>query len=308
MPLNPMGKDYTTYHSNIGIDLPVSLSEDPGLKNPGISLAGFKMTSRDKDADIRIDLNFRNFTRISEKMMKDQVYNINKGENETGYYYLLFYDYPAEMIVSTADNKVLLHREIKPDSSDRIVKFGKWTYSEDELNNKFNDEREKIETGVQKSCAYSVMNRARDMVNSLYGYPVKTERMKIAEVKSKKGPFHIELKQAAVYMEEALTKDKKYKLNPESENLMDKAMGIWKQVLAEYAPGSKSKVSYNLKLLLLYNSAQGALWLNRFDEARSYAEKANQMLTKNTSGKVVKMIRTLQKQIVDREQRYQVNQ
>lgn len=307
LPLKPLGKNIKTYHSEVSISLPGDLSDDASLKNLRLDLAGFQSINTDDPADIRINLNFDAFALISRKRVKDDVYHINTGSNETGYYDILTFDYPADLIVSTWDYKVLLHRKIHPDSSVRIEDFGKWTFSEEELSNKFDSEISKLQTETQKKCVHSVMNKARDLVNGYYGYPVVTERLKIATVKSKKGPFYSELQQAADFMEEGLTMSKKYESNPESERLIGKSIDIWKNILAG-TPGSKSKVNHDLKLLLLYNSAQGNLWINRFAEARSQVGQALKMLDKNTPKKQRNMIRELRDMISNGEQRYDANQ
>lgn len=307
LPLEPLGDNVKTYHSEVSIALPESLVKEAGMNSLRISLDGFQSIRTEERTDIRINLKFGEFGLIDKKRIKDDVYHINTGSNETGYYNILTFDYPAELIVSTWDYKVLLHREIHPDSSVRIVDFGKWTFSEDELNNKFDSEISELQAGIQKKCVNSVMRMARNLVNSHFGYPLVTEHLKIAIVKSKKGPFYSELAQAAGFAEEALTKNKKYEVNPESTALMNKAIDIWEKVLAGYKHGSQNKGSSDLVMMMFYNSAQGYLWINRFEDARSRAGMATRMMVKDTQKKYVKVINELWDKILDREQRYKAN-
>ncbi len=307
LPLDPLGDHFKTCRSEVTIALPENLQKDASLKNLRINLKGFQSVSRDKKADLRTSLKFGDFGLVNKRRIKDEVYHINTGSNETGYYDVLTFDYPAELMVSTWDYKVLLHREIHPDSAARILNFGKWTFSEEELSNKLEQEEEQLRTDIQKKCVQSVMRMARDLVNSQYGYPLVTEHLKIAVVKSKKNSFYSDLKQAEVYMENAFAGSKEYNVTPASEQSIEKSLKIWENILHKADADSKGKVSHEMKLTLLTNAAQGYLWIDKFEEAGSWIDRAKRMVTKDTPKKYRNLIVAVQKTISDRKERFMAN-
>ncbi|GAI52748.1 unnamed protein product, partial [marine sediment metagenome] len=54
------------------------------------------------------------------------------------------------------------------------------------LNNKFNEEQEKLFLEKQEKYIKSALNQAKNTLNSFYGYPEKSEKIKIASGKGKK--------------------------------------------------------------------------------------------------------------------------
>lgn len=303
LPLHPLGKEIKTYHSNVKLDLPEPLMQEPALKSPGIRLNGYEPVREADEADIRIDLFFDQFSMKERKRISDKVYHVNTASNETGYYDLLTFDFPAELIVSTADHHVLLREEIHPDSTTRILNFGKWTFSEEDLNHKFNTSSDELSLKIEKDCALSVLKRAGAIVNDNYGFPVRTEHIKIAVVKGKKNDFQ-DLTDAEAYFESAMDGITKSLEEEKINSALQHALDIWNKIISM---DQNKPIGYNLKMMLLYNCAQASLWMNHFEDALAYAREAEIMINDNVSGKYTKVILPLRTEIEDRAMRFHAN-
>ncbi len=303
LPLEPLDKDIKTCHATVIVP---QRRDDPAYQNQHIPVEGLKYVQKTEEADLRIELDFLEFVMDNPKLISGEVYRINTGKNEKGYYYLVGFNFPGTLQVTTRDGKTLLKRTITPDSSARFKKYGMWTFSENELANNFSGEGEKISEQAFRSCYQSVKKQSTDLVNSYFGHTPVTYKLKIVTAKGKKTPYAGRLRKAEQYVEQAFETDA-YRPGEGNDEWLDKAVAIWQEILAEYTPGRKSPVSYNLKMLLLYNSATVSRWMNRFDEARKEAGEAIAMINKETPEKYKKLILPLPEEIRIREERAKNN-
>ena len=228
LPLYPLSEEIRTYEARLVIEIPEEMGKPDQLNNQYLKIQGYKKVS--DGGDLKIDLVFGKFRLVGKELITDEVYNINAGENMKGYFYKIHCDYPVTLTVITRDNKEILRQEVKPDKDILDFDFGKWEYSVENLNNKFNEEQGKLLLEKQEKYMKSVLNQVKNRLNGNYGYPEKSEKIKIASVKSKKINYQ-DLEIAFGHTEKAFesltNKDNAEIIHPE----FNAAIEIWEKTL-----------------------------------------------------------------------------
>jgi len=304
LPLYPLSEEIKTYETRLVIELPDETDKPDQLNNQYLKIQGYKKIK--EGGDLIIDLVFGRFTLLDKELKQDEVYNINAGENMTGYLYKIHCEYPVTLTVITGNGKEMLRQDVKPDKDPLNFDFGKWKYSVEDLNNKFNEEQGKLFLDKQKKYIKSALNQAKNTLNSFYGYPEKSEKIKIASGKGKK--FNYEnLETAFGHTEkafESLTNQNNTDLLHQEFNA---AIEIWKKAIAESDGGKKSRISPEIKMMLFYNCAVANLWMNNFEKAREDLAEATKMVVNKTSSSFKKLLEDLKETIEDKEKRYLAN-
>lgn len=151
------------------------------------------------------------------------------------------------------------------------------------------------------------MLETRDILNSYYGYPEKSEKVKIAMGKGKKHNYQ-DLEKAFSHAEiafEGITnKDESGLVNQEFTAAID----LWKKAIAESDGGAKSRISYDIQMMLKYNCVLAHMWMYDFDQAKVKLYEANAMITDKTKGSEIRQLEELGEEISDKEQRFLANQ
>ncbi len=299
LPLQPLPQDVKTCSSQVIIP---QKREDPGYNHFRVPVAGLKYVNDPASAQLLVEVNFREFGMQDPQLVSKDVYRVNTGESEKGYYYLIQYDFPAELVVSTAGHQVLLHRELRPDSASRYVKYGMWTFSEDELRNKYSGEAGAVNRKAFDACIQNVLKQAKGLVNSQFAFTPVTYRQKIAVLKSKKTPFYKDFQKAAELTGVAFNVDR-YEPGGEGDRTLAQALDIWKRILDD----PSGKANGTVKMLAYYNCAAVSRWMNRFDEADACARKAAERITPKTQKRMTALIMPLPEEIRTRKERYKAN-
>lgn len=304
LPLYPLPEEIKTYETRLMIELPDEMGKPDQLNNQYLKIQGYKKI---KDGgDLIIDLVFGKFRLLGKELITDEVYNINAGENMTGYYYKIHCEYPVTLTVITGNGKEMLKQEVKPDKDLLNFDFGKWEYSTGGLNNKFNEEKEKLLLEKQEKYMKSVLNQVKNRLNSNYGYPEKSKKIKIASGKGKKFNYQ-DLETAFLHTEKAF----EGLTNQNNTDLIHKefnaAIEIWKKAILESDGGKKSRISPEIKMMLRYNCAVANLWMNIFEKAREDLAEATNLVTDKTRSGHQDLLKELKENIEDKEKRYLAN-
>ena len=297
LPLQPLPAEVKSYYSKVVVP---QKQEDPKYQHYRVSVEGLKYVNSPGSAGLIVELNFREFGMLEPKEVSDEVYRVNTAQKEQGYYYELQYDFPAELVVTTADHRVLLHREMHPDSSARFKQFGKWTFSEGELEAKYREEAGELNQKVFDACLQSVLKQAKELVNSEFAFTPLTYRQKIAVLKSKKAPFYKDFQKAAQLTEVAFDVDR-YEPGGDADRTLQQALDIWQRI------ADADKANGVTKMLALYNCAAVSRWMNRFDEAGACARRAAEGITPQTQKKMTALVMPLPEEIRTRKERYKAN-
>jgi len=305
LPLYPLSKEIRTYEARLVIEIPDEIGKPDQLNNQYLKIQGYEKVK--EGGGLIIDLVFGKFRLLAKKLKTDEVYNINAGENMKGYLYQIHCEYPVTLTVITGNGKELLRQEVKPDKDILDFDFGKWEYSVENLNNKFNEEQGKLLLEKQEKYIKSVLNQVKNRLNGNYGYPEKSEKIKIASGKGKKFNYH-DLETAFGHTEkafESLTNKDNTELIHQEFNA---AIETWKKAILESDGGKKSRISPEIKMMLLYNCAVANLWMNNFEKAREYLAEATSMVTDKTRSGNQNLLKELKDNIEDTEKRYLANQ
>ncbi|MBE9511932.1 MAG: hypothetical protein IMY71_13770 [Bacteroidetes bacterium] len=304
LPLYPLFEEIKTYETHLKIEIPDEMGKPDQLDNQYLKIQGYKKIK--EGGDLIIDLVFGKFGLLGKELITDEVYNINAGENMTGYFYKIHCAYPVTLTVITGDSKEILRQEVKPDKDILNFDFGKWEYSVENLNKKFNEEKEKLLLEKQEKHIKSVLNQAKNILNSNYGYPEKSEKIKIALCKGKKFNYQ-DIETAFVHTEKAF----KGLTNQNNTDLIhhefNTAIEIWKKAIIESEGGKKSRISPEIKMMLLYNCAVANLWMNNFEKARKDLAEATNLVIDKTRSSHQYLLKELKENLEDKEKRYLAN-
>lgn len=305
LPLYPLSEEIKTYETRLMIEIPDEMGKPDQLNNQYLKIQGYKKIK--EGGDLIIDLVFGKFRLLGKELITDDVYNVNSGENMKGYFYKIHCEYPVTLTVITGDSKEILRQEVKPDKDMLNFNFGKWEYSVENLNKKFNEERGKILLDKQEKYMKSVLIQVKNRLNGNYGYPEKSEKIKIASGKGKKFNYQ-DIETAFGYTEkafESLTNQDNTDLIHQEFNA---AIEIWKKAILESDGGKKSRISPEIKMMLLYNCAVADLWMNNFEKARENLAEATSLVTDKTRSGNQDLLKELTENIEDKEKRYLANQ
>ena len=304
LPLFPLPEEIKTYETSLMIDIPEEMGKPDQMNNQYLKIQGYEKV-KDR-GDLKIDLVFGKFGLIEKKLITDDVYNINAGENMKGYLYQIHCKYPVTLTVTTGNGKEMLRQEVTPDKDLLNFDFGKWEYSVENLNKKYNEEQEKLLLEKQEKYIKSVLNQVKNILNGNYGYPEKSEKIKIASGKGKKFNYQ-DLETAFGNTEKAFesltNKDNIDLIHQEFST----AIEIWEKAILESDGGKKSRISPEIKMMLLYNCAVANLWMNNFEKAIEDLTEATSLVTDKTSSGNQDLLKELKENIKDKEKRYLAN-
>jgi len=304
LPLYPLSEEIKTYEALLVIEIPEEMGKSDQLNNQYLKIQGYEKV-RD-GGDLIIDLVFGKFGLVGKELKTDEVYNVNAGENMKGYLYQIHCKYPVTLTVTTGNGKEMLRQEVTPDKDLLNFDFGKWEYSVENLNKKYNEEQEKLLLEKQEKYIKSVLNQVKNILNGNYGYPEKSEKIKIASGKGKKFNYQ-DLETAFGNTEKAFesltNKDNIDLIHQEFST----AIEIWEKAILESDGGKKSRISPEIKMMLLYNCAVANLWMNNFEKAIEDLTEATSLVTDKTFSGNQDLLKELKENIKDKEKRYLAN-
>ena len=304
LPLFPLSEDIKTYETRLIIEIPEEMGKPDQLNNQYLKIQGYEKV-RD-GGDLKIDLVFGKFVLVEKKLKTDEVYNVNAGENMKGYLYQIHCEYPVTLTVITGTGKEILRQEVKPDKDILNFDFGKWEYSVENLNKKFNEEQEKLLLEKQEKYIKSVLNQVKNRLNGNYGYPEKSTKIKIASGKGKKFNYQ-DLEMAFAHTEKAF----EGLTNKNNTDLIQKefnaAIEIWGKAILESDGGKKSRISPEIKMMLLYNCAVANLWMNDFEKARDGLAEATSLIIDKTPSSDKNLLTELKDNMENKEKRFLAN-
>ena len=304
LPLFPLSEEIKTYEARLVIEIPEEMGKPDQLNNQYLKIQGYKKVR--EGGDLKIDLVFGKFRLPGKELITDEVYNVNAGENMKGYFYKIHCEYPVTLTVTTGDGKEMLRQEVTPDKDLLNFDFGKWEYSVENLNKKFNEEQEKLLLEIQEKHMKSVLNQVKNRLNGNYGYSEKSEKIKIASGKGKKLNYQ-DIETAFEHTEKAFlsltNKDNTDLIHQE----FNAAIEIWEKAILESDGGKKSRISPEIKMMLLYNCAVANLWMNDFEKAGEDLAEATSLVTDKTRSGNQDLLKELKENIEDKEKRYFAN-
>ncbi|MBA7565441.1 hypothetical protein ES708_07124 [subsurface metagenome] len=304
LPLYPLSEEIKTYEARLVIEIPEEMGKPDQMNNQYLKIQEYEKVR--EGGDLIINLVFGKFRLPGKELITDEVYNVNAGENMKGYFYKIHCEYPVTLTVTTGNGKEMLRQEVKPDKDILNFDFGKWEYSVENLNKKFNEEQGKLLLKKQEKYIKSVLNQVKNRLNGNYGYPEKSEKIKIALCKGKKINYQ-DIETAFGHTEKAFesltNKDNTDLIHQE----FNAAIEIWEKAILESNGGKKSRISPEIKMMLLYNCAVANLWMNNFEKAREDLAEATSQVTDKTRSGNQDLLKELKENIEDKEKRYLAN-
>lgn len=306
LPLYPLAPQYKTYQPILNLVLPDDTEEINKLTNQYIKIPGYQKT--DDNPDLLIQVTFEEFKIAEKTLHTDDVYNVNAGKNLTGYLYKMKCEYPVILQVSTLAGDELCKMEILPDEKNLNFEFGKWEYSKENLDAKYQNEASQILLEKQHKCISQVLGHIRNLLNSYYGNAVSSEKFKIASGKGKKYNYSdldnaVEIFQGALDGTVDLITD-----NKRRKEELQKAIEIWMtRVKKDEKTQEKEGTSQEVLQMLWYNCAIAYLWQNEFNSAREAIAFALEVKHDKIPKSNLRSINDLAELIPDMERRYYAN-
>ena len=286
------------------IELPEEMAKPDQLDNQYLKIQGYKKIR--EGGNLIIDVVFGEFRLLGKELITDKVFNVNAGGNMTGYFYKIYCEYPVTLTVITGYGKEILRQEVSLNNDLLNFDFGKWEYSRGDLDNKFNEEQEELLLKKQEKYIKSVLKQVKNRLNSNYGYPEKSKKIKIASGKGKKFNYQ-DLETAFRHTEKAFEGITNQNNTDLIHQEFKAAIEIWKKAITESDGGKKSRISSEIKMMLLYNCAVANLWMNNFERAgENLAEATNLVIDKTGSGHK-DLLEELKETIEDKKKRYLAN-
>lgn len=305
LPLHPLNENIKTYKTVLNLDLSLENTDIEKLNNQYLKLYGYEKVIEGEDLLIRAD--FGDFN-VDKELITDDVYNVNKGENVTGYYYELTFSYPVQLILETSNGEIIYETEINQDEKLMHDDFGKWTYSISELDSKFNTEKDNLVKEVKNKCDKQALNEIRDILRSNFSYYHLTRKIKIALAKGKKYDYS-DLESAISHIEKAFemisSESQQGKINKE----LNEAIKIWETALLESSDNKNARINEEISTMLYYNIGIANWWMLDFTKARDNLNKAlNKNLAKSKpSSSNEKDINEILESMNDYEQRLKIH-
>ena len=270
LPLQPLDESIKTYNSALSMNVTLKNTDIDMLNNQYLKLYGYK---KNKDqSDIFINAKFGEF-QINKELITNDVYNINRGENVTGYYYKISCEYPVNFSVTDKDGKIILEQGIKHDEKLMNKDFGKWTYSISELDTKVDAKMDKFFTNLKNKCDKEDLSEIKNVLASNFSYLPVTKKIKIASGKGKKFDYS-DLESSFQYMEKAFEMISSESASEDVNTELNKAIAIWKNALKESSNNKKARINEPITTMLYYNIGIAYWWTLDFAKAHEYTNKA----------------------------------
>ncbi len=306
LPLYPLDQRYETFQSILNIVLPDDTREADKLVSQYLKIPGYQKTTT--NPDLQIVATFGDFSIAEKKLQSDDVFNVNEGKNMTGYLYRITCEYPINLKVLSASGEEVCNIEIIPDGKNMQFDFGKWEYSREALDSKFESEGQQLLLEKQNKCITEALSEIRDLLNSYYGMGTENERIRIASGKDRKYDYS-DLDEAIMFVEKAM--EENVNLLEENETRtgeLNKAIKIWlARTGKDQASRKKEGTSPEICQMLWYNCAIAYLWNGEFDRAKEVLASAKNENPGNSSQNQMRLIEDLEKQITDMEKRFLAN-
>jgi len=306
LPLFPLDQQYETFQSILNIVLPDNSREVDKLVNQYLKIPGYQKT--ETNPDLQVLVTFGDFNITEKNLHSDDVYNINEGKTLTGYLYRITCDYPINLKVISTSGEEVCNLEIEPDEKNLQFEFGKWEYSKEALDSKFESEGHQMLLDKQNKCITEALSEIRDLLNSYYGKGIVSDRIKIASGKDKKYNYS-DLEEAAGSVEKAW--EETVDLLEENEirtRELKKAIEIWlTRTGKDEASRKKEGTSPEICQMLWCNCVIAYLWNGEFSRAREALASAKEVDPDNTARSQTRMMEDLEEQISDLEKRFLAN-
>jgi hypothetical protein len=270
LPLQPLNEHIKTYKPVLEMNVTLENTDIDKLNNKYLKLHGYEKVNEGEDLLVKAE--FGNFD-LNKKLISDDVYNVNKGANVTGYYYELSCTYPVRLILETNDGETIYEKEIIHNEKIMHDDFGKWTYSVTELDTKFDTERKNLIDDIKNKCDQKALNEIQDIMQSRFSYYNVSAKIKLASGKGRKLDYS-DLESAVLHMEKAFemisSEASQESINAELSN----ALEIWKSALKESSSNNKARINEDITTMLYYNMGIAYWWMLDFTKALESLNKA----------------------------------
>ncbi len=303
LPLIILDESIKSYSSVLNMDISLENTDNDKLNNQYLKLYGFEKVKN--QGDILVTANFDEF-QINKELVTDDVYNVNQGKNMKGFYYKISCKYPVTISVKSKEGKLLFEQAINHDEKLLNFNFGKWTYSNGELDTKLNAEKNELITKLKSNIDKKALSEIKSCLSSNFSYLPVTKKIKIASGKGKKMDYS-DLETACQHMEKAFntisTDGSQADVNVE----LEKAIEIWENALKESSDNKKTRINKPITTMLNYNIAIAYWWMLDFIKAKEYAQKALELDKSNEKSSSEELISEAIDNINDYEKRLKIH-
>ena len=273
IPDEPLDASYKTYSVEIDTrtgELMNSCLSELSLENEYLNLAGYqKVLSR---GDVHFEVSLGDFNVSSERRGTQQVKNKDKDGKETTkthYYLEVRYAQPIAWQVTDKKGKTLKDEYIYRWSDDQTWRSINYS-SLSELERYWQSSRRYKLSELQKSRIQQGMKVIHDMMNNLYGYKLINENERFEKIGKKKHPAYEGYNTAVETVKKSFKLMDADKSLSEVKKAVQPAIDFYKSADAKCVANDKDGIK--LKHIGLYNLGLIYLWLEDFDQAKTYAE------------------------------------
>ena len=288
----PQKPNYPPQPSRAELPMPI-LSQEVAVNDVEnkVKLEGFSKGSNGVEISISL-LGFQNATfEVKQK----------KSTTKIDYTYSSKAKYPVRVKVIVPNKGVLLDQIV---GDELITKKIKTYQSKYEFDYWKIDSLESFWNRRQKEILNESLQKAYNIVNSNFGFPLISYTTHIYTVKKFKNHNYNDLIDAYTYVSSGYNLIKNNKNHSQAIPKIKRGVSVWEKALSESnLSDSKSRINKKVTALLYYNLAEAYMWMNDFDKAENYRIKAEQAGVLKYKSKAKK----LEKLMLDLKQRYLVN-
>ena len=270
LPLQPLNENIKTYNSVLDMNVTLENTDNNKLSNQYLKLHGYDKVNEEED--ILIQVEYSDFI-LDNKLIADNVYNVNQGKNVMGYYYELTCTYPVKLTLIAKSNQIIFEKEIKHDEKLMHKDFEKWTYSQSELDIKFNTKKNDLINEIKNKCDKKSLMEIRDILISNFSYYNVNTKIKIASGKGRKIDYS-DLESAVLHVEKAFELISSEATQEKIYTELNKAITIWKKALTQSATNKDARINEEISSMLYYNIGIAYWWMFNFEKADAYLNKA----------------------------------
>jgi len=305
LPLKPLDNNIKTYSSELTMDVTLENTDLAELTKRYLKLEGYEQV--ETGGDVEINAQFGDFV-LNKELITDDVFNANEGKNMTGYYYKIGIDYPVTLSIKTSGGDIVFEESIEHDQKLVHDDIGKWSYSNSQLDSKYNAEIEELKSDIKNKCDKKALAEIKDLLTSNFSYADINTKIKVASGKGKKLDYS-DLESAILNMEKTFELISNQSDQESIDAEINKAIIIWQDALKESSDNKKSRINESITTMLYYNIGIGKWWMLDFQSAYEYMDKALQRNSESAkpSKSDEKLILEMKEIIEDYEQRLKIH-
>ncbi|MEM6298349.1 MAG: hypothetical protein AAF740_06645 [Bacteroidota bacterium] len=267
-PLRPLDRaTYQTYSRSVFRGF-TEIDNERNLMENNLKVDGFRPVLRNADFHIELMLKGLNLLTTEEQSDEDDGRRSNFG-------YQVTYEFPALLIVTARDGKVLDRIFLQEMQATSTVQFGGEFTSSAQLQRAWTERKYEFLLEEEERNIRQAFSQAREMLASQYAYQTRTDKIQVAYGSGKQD--YSDLEQARDLAREGYGQLTLKNYDAAHEKLED-AIDIWLAAIAQGdADNRKSRINKKILRWLHHNCANAYLWLGQYEQARLHNRQSSSL-------------------------------